>query len=300
MTPVSSVSPQSPAQAWSAGVPLDVALTLQARAISVFPVPLPRPGTSPGRAGDGKTPTIAWAPWQRERPTADQVASWFRTPHNLAIVTGAISGFVVVDADSDEARRWVAARLPRTPLQVKTPRGWHLYYRHPGTAIRNRARIRTDRGTLALDVRADGGYVIGPFSLHASGERYWPLCTCSSEDWDTPDAAVPTFDPNWIVPPPAHRPRIRATPSGDDLGRAKRYLARVPVPAIGQGSDDTVFRVSCRLVRTFGLNSSAAVDLLDAWAGGRPGWDRAWLESKVAHAERYGTEPVGGRDAIRA
>lgn len=276
----------------------EIVRLLARRGFSVFPVPVPRVGAPAGSPGDGKTPALPWAQWQTARADEDQINAWFRTPQNVAVVCGAISGLVVVDADADDARRWAVARLPRTPLQVKTPRGWHLYYMHPGTPIRNRARIRTPDGAIALDVRGDGGYVIGPFSLHASGERYWPLCQCGASDgWDSPDAPVPTFDPSWLdVPPPAvpRRPAGSARPLSTRAERGRRYLSRIPVPVIGQGSDATVFRVACRLVRTLALDAESAVDLLDAWAGGQPGWDRGWIASKVEHALRYGTEPIGG------
>jgi hypothetical protein len=62
---------------------------------------------------------------------------------------------------------------------------------------------------------------------------------------------------------------------------------------IGQGSDSATLYATCRLVRGFGLSSSDAEALLWQWAGGRPGWSRDWVARKVAHGERYGTEPIG-------
>jgi hypothetical protein len=41
------------------------------------------------------------------------------------------------------------------------------------------------------------------------------------------------------------------------------------------------------------LSTAEAEDLLWTWAGCRSGWTRAWIAQKVAHAERYGSEPVG-------
>jgi hypothetical protein len=75
--------------------------------------------------------------------------------------------------------------------------------------------------------------------------------------------------------------------------RANRYLAAIAPPEIGQGSDAAVLYAACRLVRGFGLAPSDAEMLLWEWAGGRPGWTREWIAEKVAHAEQYGTEPVG-------
>ncbi len=83
-------------------------------------------------------------------------------------------------------------------------------------------------------------------------------------------------------------------PTGDVTERARRYLASVPPPEIGQGSDAATLYAACRLVRGFGLSAGGEAEaLLWAWCGNRTGWTREWVQRKVAHAERYGTEPVG-------
>ncbi len=87
---------------------------------------------------------------------------------------------------------------------------------------------------------------------------------------------------------------LYSTPGPSDvIQRARRYLAAIPLPEIGAGSDSATLSAACRLVRGFGLPSEDAEALLWEWAGGRPGWTREWIALKVAHAERYGTEPLG-------
>ena len=114
---------------------------------------------------------------------------------SIGIVTGAISGIVVVDVDSEAARRWAAAKLPYTPWQARTGRGgYHLFYRHPGGTVRNRAKLETGRGKLDLDIRADGGYIVAAPSLHANGERYR-----LSGDWLAKLTDIPLFDPAWLA-----------------------------------------------------------------------------------------------------
>lgn len=209
---------------------------------------------------------------------------------NLAVVTGAVSGVVVIDADSPKALRWCVRRFPYTPWQTQTGRGFHLWYRHPAVQVANRARIETRAGRLAIDVRGDGGYVIAPGSLHASGAMY-----LEAGDWNEPRDRVPVFWPGWLerpvrkVEPASGRHR----PTGDLVTRARAYLLAIPRPEIGHGSDNATLYAACRLVRGFGLCAADAEDLLWEWAGGRPGWTRDWITRKVAHAERYGTEPVG-------
>ena len=265
--------------------PLDHALALWRRGFSVIPVPRPD-----GRH-DGKVPTIAWKRYQTERPTEAQIRDWFSgAPQNLAIVTGAVSGIVVVDADSSEGRRWCARHLKYTPWQVQTARGFHLLYRHPGVTVGNRAKLETGAGRIAVDVRGDGGYVIGPGSVHASGHLY-----ALAGDWTRDD--VPRFWPGWVKRPERPTSSVYSPswrPTGDVTERARRYLAAIPRPEIGHGSDVATLSAACRLVRGFDLSDADAEALLWEWAGGRPGWTRDWIAAKVQHARRYGTETVGG------
>jgi hypothetical protein len=138
-----------------------LARRLFALGLSVIPVPRPQPGVPPGHPGDGKVPAIAWSAYQKRRPTAREIDAWFgAAPMNLAVITDQLSGAVVVDADEPEALRWLVRRLPWTPWQTQTARGFHLWYRHPGVRVPNRARVETGVGKLKIDVRGDGGYVI--------------------------------------------------------------------------------------------------------------------------------------------
>lgn len=273
--------------------PLELARRLLARGLSVIPIPPPRPGGAPGHPGDGKVPLITWREYQRRLPTHEELAFWFADEAmNLAVITGAVSQVVVVDADHPAALQWCLCRLPETPWQTKTAKGYHFWYRHPGQLVPNRARLETRDGKLAIDVRGDGGYVIAPGSLHASGVQYR-----EAGDWSQPHAALPRFWPGWIARPTrastSTRPRA-ATLTSALIDRAQRYLAAIPPPEIGRGSDAATLNAACRLVRGFALAPSDAEDLLWAWCGNRDGWDRAWVASKIDHALKYGTEPMGG------
>jgi hypothetical protein len=270
---------------------LDLARALAARGLCVIPVPRPRPGGALGTPGDGKVPALAWKAFQTRQPTDDEMVQWFSgPPMNLAIITGAISDVVVIDADSPEALRWCTARLPYTPWQTKTARGFHLIYQHPGGVVANRARLETGAGRLAIDCRGDGGYVIAPGSIHASGATYE-----FGGDWTVARTELPRFWPGWLQRPeriPATRPIVPVS-TGDIIMRARKYLAAIPVPIIGQGSDAAVLSAACRLTRGFALSSCDAESLLWEWCGNRSGWTRGWVAQKVSHAERYGTEPMG-------
>src|SRR5262249_40098131 len=151
----------------------------------------------PGTPGDGKVPALAWRAYQNRLPTTDEIDRWFaREPMNIAVVTGIISDIVVIDADSMDALRWCARHLPYTPWQTRTTRGYHLWYRHPGFRVATRARIETRDGQLAIDVRGDGGYVIAPGSVHASGATY-----TQAGDWAATRDEVPRFWSEWLQRP---------------------------------------------------------------------------------------------------
>lgn len=251
------------------------------RGISVIPVPLP------SKKNDGKRPLIAWREYQERLPSEREMARWFdREPTNYAVITGRVSGIVVVDVDDPSALPWVRWNLEPTPWRVQTGRaiGLHLYYRYPDKDIGNRARI----AGLKLDVRGNGGYVIGPGSSHVSGRKYIAL---DRQQWLLPKSALPVFDASALDR--AHVREARKIRSWSDRAdRARRYLVRTPCPPVGAGSDQATFVAACRLVRGFGLSSSEALLVLSEWA---PDFDAWWLESKVSAAIRYGNEATGSK-----
>jgi len=271
---------------------LETARRLLARGLSVIPIPLPQLGVS-----DGKTAAMPWKEYQSRLPTLAELAQWFATEQNIAVICGAVSGVVVVDVDALDARAWWMAHRPFTPWCVHTAKGAHFYYRHPGGCIRNRVRLETPDGKFAIDIRSDSGYVISPGSLHSSGVRYR-----AAGDWCATRSALPVFNPNWIERP---RPKallarnssettfLASNAAVDIRIRAAAYLAKIPVPEIGCGSDRAVFYAACRLVRRFALSDADAEELLWQWCGNRDGWTREWVNQKILNAHKHGTEPVG-------
>jgi len=157
--------------------------------------------------------------WQ-ERATTDprQLRDWWaRRPFNIGIPCGP-SGLVVIDLDIAKAPGQLGGPesfrrlcngyrqpVPRT-FTVATPSGGrHLYFAARDGDVRNSA------GKLAplVDVRAAGGYIIGPGSR--IGDRGYVQCT----------TGCPAPLPDWLAtllaaPPPPPVPRPRAV---RELGR---------------------------------------------------------------------------------
>jgi len=160
--------------------------------------------------------------FQSAHPTDDNLTSWFGNgvDRNIGIVTGKISGLVVVDTDNAEAEAWANEHLPATPMMCKTAKGMHRYYRHPGTEVRNGARITTADGTFALDVRGDGGYVVAPGSTHPTGTIY----TAPSK-WPASLDDVPVFSPSWLAAP--LEPRVSPTTAAGETIPAGERNARL-------------------------------------------------------------------------
>ena len=118
--------------------------------------------------------------------TADPVLIrewWRRSPSaNVGIAMGAASGLVVVDVDLPRGGReslrvlqQSGRQLPPT-LTVRTGGGGlHLFYLPPrGRRVPNAVArlLGVDQPLPGIDLRGDGGYVVAPPSVHASGGRY--------------------------------------------------------------------------------------------------------------------------------
>lgn len=118
-----------------------------------------------------KVPALdSWREYQERLPTMRELGRWFaHDGYNLAIITG-WRGLVVVDFDDlGIYGRWLAgldgrALAALTTYQVKTRRGMHLYF-----YVDEPAHNAHNDG---WDVKAAGGYVLAPPSVHPSGHVY--------------------------------------------------------------------------------------------------------------------------------
>ena len=113
-----------------------------------------------------KTPLGKWQQYQTERETRGIVQNWFeKQPYlNIGIIT---NGLLVVDADTDEGVRWCEVN-PSVDIYSITAKGGHYYFKQPKNLI-NRNTVNKGCG---IDIRAVGGYVVAPPSVHGSGKFY--------------------------------------------------------------------------------------------------------------------------------
>jgi hypothetical protein len=142
----------------------DYAMAYIANGLSVIPIK-PR----------DKAPATAWRPYQKDAPSLAEIRKWFEgTDNNIGIVTGKVSGnLVVLDFDDAKAFEGFVKALNddlkdviMNTWRVRTSRGYHVYL-----------RVSTDKTVPSVkfngvDVKAEGGYVVAPPSIHPSGARY--------------------------------------------------------------------------------------------------------------------------------
>ena len=152
----------------------EIALSYLRKGLSVIPLRSPsmvrKDLTEKEFIRQCKMPLVSWKEFQSKRPTEEEVAGWFdKWPDaNIGIVTGAVSNLVVFDLDSKDAVEYAENEggFPIT-VQAQTGKGYHVYAQHPDFEINN--SVNKD---LDIDIRADGGYVAAPPSIHGNGNQY--------------------------------------------------------------------------------------------------------------------------------
>lgn len=205
----------------------------------------------------GKTPLIpSWLPYQDRLPTEQELAEWFKEKWpsaNIGIITGKISNLAVIDVDSKEGEQSLVdliGNIPETPIS-KTPKGMHLFFRHPGGIhLHNFARKMP-----GLDFRGDGGYVVASPSIGSNGDRYKWI----SSIFNVPLAPLPKELLELITQAKA------LTPTEHNVSpQAKGWLTEA-LAGVPQGQrNDTAARLAGFFLRK-GLSYEATLELLKNW-----------------------------------
>lgn len=295
---------------------LAAALDLAARGFRILPVhtvvkdrcSCPR-GKSCGSKGKHPRP----AAWQ-SRATSDPSlirAWWGRNPEsNIGIACGGPGRLVVVDVDGPEGRATLATleaehgALPVT-LTSRSGRpdgGEHRFFAVPPDL--DMAALRNARIGPKVDLRTEGGQVVAPPSMHASGARYAWI------DLDTPIAPLP----RWLYEvatreaptpaPPVEDARTRPVATRESrpgrwspIERARAYLDRYPPAVSGQGGHARALLAAEHVVRGFRLSDEDAFAVLQPWNRTCvPPWSERELRHKIQQAREKGTAVRWGED----
>ena len=237
--------------------------------------------------------------WITEATTDRNVlAEVFRPENvNVGLRTGEISNLMVVDIDchdgganGHESIGSLAKQGFLLPMgnakhgigMVSTPTGGlHLYY-----AIPPGVKIKNSSGEIApgIDIRGEGGYVVGPPSQTPNGGYKWkqyPVRLMSAPEWLV-EAAKQT--------PPPPRPHYRATKPTEDIPPVVAEMLRDRLNRIANSTNgqrnETLNRDAFYLAKFIGKGFT--VDELDNWlfnaalASGMPAYEaRRTIDSAI-------------------
>lgn len=159
--------------------PSDYARLYRATGWQVVPALRPEPGKQ------WKRPAIPWRNLQDELVDAEAFDAMYgphgqwRDRQQMGLLTGSCSGGVfVIDLDlykSDAAREWWSDLLgtynhgiePATPKQITGGGGVQLFFRAPDDWV-----PPTNKTSVGVDIRGQGGFSMLPSSVHESGRHY--------------------------------------------------------------------------------------------------------------------------------
>ena len=167
--------------------PFENAIALYEQGISLIPLnPPDRVYESKPKDtdNDGKHPATklvpTWKQYQEQRATEDEIVRWFSDDCNIGVITGKVSnGLWVADFDDMKLLAYVNLHF-KEPIEngtfaVKTGNGVHLYFRSTDTVQNVKFCLKRrdlEPYDAELDIKGEGGYVVGPGSIHWSGKRY--------------------------------------------------------------------------------------------------------------------------------
>ncbi len=203
----------------------------------------------------GKYPLIRWEPFQYRPAEAAEVRRWYdRWPDaNVGIVTGQVSGLVVLDVDprhggEDSVAEW-AKRDRRLPESVEAETGGggrHLYLLAPRRLLRNRVGLAP-----GIDLRANGGLIVAPPSVHPSGRRYaWRADRAPADRTLAPV-------PDWLI--------RMAAGDGDHGGHSIRHWRKVVEEGVVEGvRNNTIASLAGHLL-WHGVDPQVTLELLLCW-----------------------------------
>ena len=268
---------------------LEAALSLAARGFRV--VPLHDPGPK------GKRPRINdWAIAATTDPAT--IAGWWtKWPH--ANVGGAMGGperIVAIDVDGEAGlATWAAfidaGLLPHQTLESVSGsgNGGHLFFRlaphHDPGRIRNSIKFRP-----GLDVRAEGGQVVLPPSVHESGREYrWADTSIEISilpDWLYDMIATDVSDRRQPSAVSERIPR-EDPPLIDRIEAARRAVLALPPAISGQGGHNALLVAATVAYRGHDLPRAAAELVVEDYSNRlcTPPWSPAELAHKLAAVE---------------
>lgn len=194
-------------------------------------------------------PLVRWQVYQHRRPATTEIGDWFtRWPDaNLAVVTGVVSALVVLDLNPRQDGEASLARLAREngpvpeTVEAQSGGGRHLYFAHPGGIVPDRLDLAP-----GIDLRGDGGYLVAPPSVHASGANYrWVR---------SPDVFHMESLPGWLL----------GVAAGEHE-RPVEHLQRISGEEIVRGEAGDAVASLAKYLMDKGVDPSISLELILCW-----------------------------------
>jgi hypothetical protein len=225
--------------------------------------------------GDNKRPLVrSWKANQEKPADLAQIEQWAKQqPASWAVVTGAVSGVIVLDFDGDDGR----SLLERydLPIHVRTGSGGaHVYVAHTGrkvATLNGKAKHELGRRFPGLDIRGDGGYAC--FSGRNGAGPYEQL---------NPEPLV------FAALPAELRALLEGKPTPIEQGEppsAEMLLSWALDRASVGTRNETGFQLACQL-RDNGHDQRQAERTLCEYAARAPGGDEPYTEAEALASVR--------------
>lgn len=127
----------------------------------------------PVKPEDKRPYTQNWLQYTKQKANFNMVNEWFThlSGAGVGVVTGRVSDLVVLDVENycETPINELLSKYPTNLISKTGSGGYHLFYRYPP----NKGRVANRVGLFnGIDLRADGGFIVLPPTLHPSGNKY--------------------------------------------------------------------------------------------------------------------------------
>ncbi len=123
---------------------------------------------------DLKRPSLFdWKKYQDKRADRIRIKNWLKEGlfKSIGVLGGKVSGnLAIIDFDDDKIPEQIGLKLDKIVaaghLVVKTGKGYHIY-------CKDKDKVKTRKvAPASMDLKAEGGYVVAPPSMHENGSQY--------------------------------------------------------------------------------------------------------------------------------
>ena len=227
-----------------------------------------------------------------------QIEAWWTASPlaNIGIATGKASGIVVLDVDApngghkhDGATSLAEAgvTLPETAVAETPSGGRHYFFRYyPGAKSATNLAVGGKK-LMGVDVKGDGGYVVGVGSVIDGRPYRWISDTANLADFPE-ELKVTEREARPKQEPPRRLPASNEIHSNEIYIRAVKYLAKMPEAISGEEGHKALLKAASHLVVGFNLDDETAFFILKNEYNPRcqPPWSDKELRHKIQDAHK--------------